>query len=67
MKVAELPCTFFYLKHGNRIFGHGMGKTRNKKLKKLVFYFCPPGTGKTLIARAIANETDAFFFLDQWS
>ena len=28
----------FYLKHGNGIFGRGMGKKRNKKLKKLDFY-----------------------------
>ena len=28
-----------------------------------VFLYGPPGSGKTLIARAIANETGAFFYL----
>jgi transitional endoplasmic reticulum ATPase len=28
---------------------------------KGVFVYGPPGTGKTLIARAVANETDAYF------
>ncbi len=28
---------------------------------KGVFMYGPPGTGKTLIARAVANETDAYF------
>ena len=28
-----------------------------------VIFWGPPGSGKTLIARAVANETGAFFFL----
>ena len=32
-----------------------------------VLMFGPPGTGKTLMARAVANETGAFFFRTEWS
>ena len=51
-EMVELP-----LKHPQLFKAIGVKPPRG------ILLYGPPGTGKTLIARAVANETGAFFFL----
>eukprot|EP01065_Artemidia_motanka_P012695 TRINITY_DN16_c2_g1_i1.p1 TRINITY_DN16_c2_g1~~TRINITY_DN16_c2_g1_i1.p1 ORF type:complete len:811 (+),score=350.05 TRINITY_DN16_c2_g1_i1:82-2514(+) len=51
-EMVELP-----IRHPNLFKNIGIKPPRG------ILLFGPPGSGKTLIARAIANETGAFFFL----
>eukprot|EP01115_Flamella_aegyptia_P002965 TRINITY_DN14562_c0_g1_i1.p1 TRINITY_DN14562_c0_g1~~TRINITY_DN14562_c0_g1_i1.p1 ORF type:complete len:803 (-),score=439.16 TRINITY_DN14562_c0_g1_i1:53-2461(-) len=51
-ECVELP-----LRHPNLFKNLGIKPPRG------ILLYGPPGTGKTLIARAVANETGAFFFL----
>jgi len=51
-EMVELP-----LRHPQLFTSIGIKPPRGMLL------FGPPGTGKTLVARAVANETGAFFFL----
>merc|ERR1711937_141274 len=52
IEMVELP-----LRHP------GLFKSIGIKPPRGILLYGPPGTGKTLIARAVANETGAFFFL----
>jgi transitional endoplasmic reticulum ATPase len=51
-QIRELP-----LRHPQLFKSIGIKPPRG------ILMFGPPGTGKTLMARAVANETGAFFFL----
>ena len=51
-EMVELP-----LRHPQLFEAIGVKPSRG------ILLYGPPGTGKTLIARAVANETGAFFYL----